>query len=98
MTAEAAWNQQDAAAFAALLDRHSTFSLQKDGKVVDKENFVKHLPQKMKTTRWDFGPPTIKFRDRKAFVHLALKTDPKKPVVFFTLQKRDGRWRILAIR
>lgn len=96
--AKAAWNRQDAAAFAALLDKHSTFTLKKGGKVVDKETFVRHLPQKMKTIHWDFGTPTINIQGRKAFVDLALKTDPEKPVVSFTLRKKDGRWRILAIR
>jgi hypothetical protein len=98
LKAEAAWNRQDVAGFAALLDRHATFTLKKDGKVVDKETFVKALPQKMKTIRWDFGPPQITFRGRKAFVNLALKTDPEKPAVFFTLRRKDSRWRILAIR
>lgn len=96
--AKAAWNRQDAAAFSVLLDKHSTFTLKKGGKVVDKETFVKHLPQKMKTIRWDFGPPTINIQGRKAFVDLALKTDPEKPVVSFTLKKKDSRWYILAIR
>ncbi len=98
LKAEAAWNRRDVAGFAALLDKHATFTLQKDGRVVDKETFVKALPRKMKSVRWDFGPPKITLQGRKAFVYLALKTEPEKPVVFFTLRRKDNRWRILAIR
>lgn len=98
LKAEAAWNRQDVAGFAALLDKHATFTLKRDGRVVDKQTFVKALPQKMKAHHWNFGPPKITFRGRKAFVYLSLKTDPEKPVLFFTLRRRDNRWRILAIR
>ena len=96
--AEDAWNRQDVAGFAALLDKHATFTLKKDGRVVDKQVFVKALPQKMKSLHWNFGPPKITFRGRKAFVYLSLKTDPEEPVLFFTLRRKDNRWRILAIR
>ncbi len=93
-----AWNRRDVAAFAALLEKHATFTLEKDGPVVDRDTFIQALPQKMKTLPWNFGPPRITFRGRKAFVYLSLKSDPEKPVLFFTLRRRDNHWRILAIR
>ncbi len=98
LRAEDAWNRQDVPGFAALLEKHATFTLEKDGPVVDRDTFVQALPQKMKKVPWNFGPPRIKFRGRKAFVYLPLKSDPEKPVLFFTLRRRDNRWRILAIR
>ncbi len=96
--AEDAWNRRDVAAFAALLEKHATFAFITDGGVVDKQTFVEALPQKMRAMAWDFGPPEITVQGRKAFVYMKLKNDPDKSVLFFTLRRKNGRWRILAIR
>lgn len=98
LEAEAAWNRQDAAGFAVLLDRHATFSLEEGGRVVGREAFVRNLPRQMKAQRWDLGPPKITFRAAKAFAILSLKTAPGKTKLFFTLHRRGNRWRILAVR